>query len=216
MKAQFSTTDPSSAAIVSDKPPKMTYCDDEFNAFRYISGYVPHVLLKKYEKKTEERVTPCLACLGNMAVAGDESSIHNYTTKWIEKVNRGGLFPVNDDSFCFYLALESMVRHLLCTTYNTSNSQEDTIKTNMIELCLKNQQVLLKWSIISKDIDDHVTSNALLKEIITLWITIRGFSIAASWLETYKKSSKRDKKEQELEENTNFKVYVILILTYYT
>ena len=33
-----------------------------------------------------------------MAVAGDESSIHDYTTKWIEKVNRGDLFPVNDDS----------------------------------------------------------------------------------------------------------------------
>ena len=132
MKTHFSTTKPSSAAIVSDKPPKMTYSDDELNALRYVSGYVPRVLLKKYEKKMKERVAPYLACLGNMAVAGDEISIHNYTTKWIEKVNRGGLFPVNDDSFCFFLALESMVSRLLCTTYNTSNSQEDTIKRNMM------------------------------------------------------------------------------------
>jgi len=46
----------------------------------------------------------------------------------------------------------------------------------------------------SKDIDDHETSITLLKEIITLWITIRGFSLAASWLESYKKNSKRETK----------------------
>ena len=64
----------------------MTYSDDELNALRYVSGYVPHVLLKKYEKEMEERVAPHLACLGNMAVAGDESTIHNYIAKWIEKM----------------------------------------------------------------------------------------------------------------------------------
>ena len=83
----------------------MTYSDDELNALRYVSGCVPHVLLKKYEKKMEERVAPYLACLGSMAVAGDESSIHNYTSKWIEKVNRGGLFSVNDGLFCFFRLL---------------------------------------------------------------------------------------------------------------
>ena len=124
MKTYF--LEPSGAIIVSEEPPKMTYSDDELNALRYVSGYVPHVLLKKYEKKMEERATPYLVCLGNMAVAGDESSIHNYTTKWIEKVDRGDLFPVNNDSFCFFMALESMVRLLLCSTYNFTNNHKKT------------------------------------------------------------------------------------------
>ena len=191
MKTYFYTT--STSAVASDFPTP-TYSDDELNALRYVSGYVPHVLLKRYEKKMDERVSPCLACLGDMAVAGDESSVHNYTTKWIDKVNRGGLFPVNDNSFCFFLALESIVRHLLSIAYiNTnSNSQEDAIKRNIVEWCLKSNHVQLKWSVISKEIDDHETSITLLKEIITLWITIRGFSLAASWLESYKKNSKRE------------------------
>ena len=199
MKTHFSASGSNCQASASDSdvPQKMTYSDDELNALRYVSGYVPHVLLKRYEKRTEEEVSPYLTCLGNMAVAGDESSIHNYTTKWIEKVNRGGLFPVNDDSFCFFLALESIVRHLLCTTYKNTSMEEDSIKRNMIEVCLRNGQVQQKWSTISKDVIDPQISNTLLKEVITLWITIRGFSLAATWLESYKKSSKKDTKKSK-------------------
>jgi len=64
---------------------------------------VPYKLLRKYEQCQ----TPChayLECLGNMVVAGDDSDIHNYTTKWLEIVDRGGLFPVNDDSFLFFFS----------------------------------------------------------------------------------------------------------------
>ena len=101
----------------------MTYNDDELNALRYVSGYVPHVLLKKYEKKMEKRVAPYLACLGNIAVAGDESSIHNYTTKWIEKVNRGGLFPANDDSF-WLLRSTCFIPHITAAIYKKTPSKE--------------------------------------------------------------------------------------------
>ena len=59
---------------------------DELNAVRYVSGYVPHVLLKKYEKM-EERVTPYLACIGQwleMRVASITTSLSG-VRKSIEK-----------------------------------------------------------------------------------------------------------------------------------
>jgi len=31
----------------------------------------------------------------------------------------------------------------------------------------------------------------LLKEIISLWVTVRGFSLAATWLKTYKQSASK-------------------------
>jgi len=82
-------------------PASSQFSDDELNSLRYVSGYVPYKLLRKYEQCR----TPChayLECLGNMAVAGDDSNIHNYTTKWLEIVDEGGVFPVNDDSFLFF------------------------------------------------------------------------------------------------------------------
>ncbi len=59
---------------------------DELNAMRYACGYVPHKLLKKYEKRSGEK---CLKCLGNMAVIGegDESDdLLLYTRKWLIEV----------------------------------------------------------------------------------------------------------------------------------
>jgi len=37
-----------------------------------------------------------------MAVAGDDSDVHNYTTKWLETDNQGGLFQINSKSFLLF------------------------------------------------------------------------------------------------------------------
>ena len=82
-------------------PSPTSFSDDELNTLRYVSGYIPYKLLRKYERCS----TPCLKaplyveCLGKMAVAEDDNDVYNYTTKWLEIVNRGDLFP---KSFVFF------------------------------------------------------------------------------------------------------------------
>ena len=51
-----------------------------------------------------------------------------------------------------------------------------------------NQELYVQfyWSLSSIDIDTEDNAALLLKEIIELWLTIRGFSIAGQWLEIYK------------------------------
>ena len=36
-------------------------------------------------------------CLGEMAVEGEGDDVLTYTRNWIDKVNRGGLYPINDN-----------------------------------------------------------------------------------------------------------------------
>ncbi len=67
------------------------------NAMRYACGYVPHKLLKKYEKRSGEKCgEKYTKCLGDMAVIGEEGEESDdlllYTRKWFDLVNRGGLF----------------------------------------------------------------------------------------------------------------------------
>jgi len=131
-------------------------------------------------------------------VAGDDSDVHNYTTKWLETVNRGGLFPVNNKSFLFFLATESSTVKLLTTTYNKISSQELNIKMLMLEKLMQDEQIKLRWNALTQDIDfAEEDSDNLMKEIVTLWITIRGFSLAATWLETYKQSAARNTKKMK-------------------
>ena len=47
------------------------------------------------------------------------------------------------------------------------------------------------WCILSQDIDDPEQSEELLLEIIKLCVTVRGFSMVASWVEAYKHCQKK-------------------------
>lgn len=77
---------------------------DEMNVIRYACGYVARSLLKRYERKSGDVYEEYVACLGDMAVEGDnETDLLSYTRKWLDLVNRGGLFPLNDETFQFFI-----------------------------------------------------------------------------------------------------------------
>ena len=50
-------------------------------------------------------------------------------------------------------------------------------------------------ALISECIDCEEDAIELLQEVVTLWITVRRFSITATWMETYKKKSKKTTKK---------------------
>ena len=48
---------------------------------------------------------------------------------------------------------------------------------------------------ISQDFDSDDETEELVHEDIHLWVTIRGFSMAATWMETYKQATKQTKQK---------------------
>ena len=98
----------------------------------------------------------------NMAVVGQEESILDYTRQWMARINRGGLFPLNDLTHCFFIAIEAMVQVELAKSVLPSEN------SNLSE----SQQ---EW--VLKDCDVQYVG---MIEIVKLWVTIRGFSLAAS------------------------------------
>jgi len=120
LRAYFAKNSDSKAMMTTPTPSSTTsFSDDELNVLRYVAVYVPYSLLKRHERNHQTKPA-VLECLGNMAVAGDDSDIHNYTTKWIEIVNREGLFPVNDKSFQLFIAIESTVVQTLSSSYTNT------------------------------------------------------------------------------------------------
>lgn len=55
-----------------------------------------------------------------------------------------------------------------------------------MKLVCEDEDVQFYWSMLSLDIDTEQNAALLLKEIVELWLTIRGFSIAGQWLEIHK------------------------------
>lgn len=142
-------------------------------------------------------------CLGNMAVFGDISDFTKYTTEWLDKVNRGGLFPLNDTSFIFFIAIEIVVRRVLPKKY--AGNQTQGIKQSVLDSITRDKNVQYYWALVSQDIDDEDSSFELLCEIANLWVTIRGFSLASTWLEEYKRATKSTvAKSKGLRKELNF------------
>ena len=171
---------------------------DEECVIRYASGYIPFVLMKKHEENLSEASVSIIECLGGMAVNGDESDFLQYTRSWLEKVNRGGLFEVNDLAYQLFKEIEINLQDKLVNQLQPSSAPGNT-KAEMIASVLSNDNVQFYWSMLSTDVQDENTGQDLLREIVELWLTIRGFSVAREWMEMYKRcSSKTTKKSKPL------------------
>ena len=77
---------------------------------------------------------------------------------------------------------------------STSKSSED-FKEDVISKILDNEDVQFHWTLISQCIEKDEEAAWILLEIVKLYVTIRGFSIAAMWLEQYKREEKLSTKK---------------------
>ena len=60
------------------------------------------------EDRTGSKFDKFIECLGVMAVRSECNSenLFDYTKEWIDRVNRGGLFPLNDATYRFLCLLK--------------------------------------------------------------------------------------------------------------
>ena len=165
---------------------------DELNVLQYVGGFVPHALLKRFERS--RKYDGVLECLGEMAVIGEHSDFWEYTKEWIWKVNRGGLFCLNDGTFQLFIEMEKRVQQVLPIVLKKPQSDEDKLK-DVRENIMRDENVQWQWTLLSQTIESEEDAAWLLEEIIKLYVSIRGFSIANVWIEEYKREHKQSTKK---------------------
>ena len=163
---------------------------DELNVIRYVGGYVARQLLHVYEKKIGEVYRQYCDCLGEMAVEGEGDDVLTYTRNWIDKVNRGGLYPINDSSFQLFVEIEKKVRVYLTKHLRNRESNMELLQQNVIEKVVGCDDVQFQWSLLSVNIENAEDEQLVLQDIVKLWVTIRGYSMVATWMEAYKQTEK--------------------------
>ena len=117
-------------------------------------------------------------CLEEMC--DDTDSDCSASTDWTKHVNRGGLKVVNSKAYHFLLSVETRLKQFLCVTEAPSIS--DGSKETLVEHISCDEDVLFFWSILSAEWEEE-EERTLFTMIIEMWITIRGFSFAKSFLE---------------------------------
>ena len=107
-------------------------------------------MLKKYEKKAGLKYDQFVTCLGNMAVHGSHDELLEYTKEWIERVNRGGLFPLNNTTFLLCVSIEKQVKKLLSAHVVKGPSSEQQFKIEIIEKIVNDDDVQWQWTLLSR------------------------------------------------------------------
>ena len=157
---------------------------DEQNIIRYACGYVGMKLHNQFVKQPGEKAASFVECIDYMHAVGPSSSLLEYTREWIDKVNRGGLFDVSDEAFHLFVAIEMAMRDRLATHLQSSSTQDS--KGKIVDHVIGDCDVQFYWSLLSVDIRDDKDSLELLRRVVELWLTIRGYSMSKMWMENYK------------------------------
>ena len=77
--------------------------------------------------------------------------------------------------------------------FDHSNDKRDTQSGTVAVVCT-NEHVQFLWATISLDISCEQNSQTLLKEIVELWVTMRGHSMASMVVEAYKRQKAKSTK----------------------
>ena len=103
-------------------------------------------------------------------------------------IDRGGLFHISENMYTlFHAMVEEVHDHLRKTP---AHKITDGFKQKLISSIASNEDVLFHWSVLTADAEEE-DAQTLLKMVIELWVTIRGFAFASSWIELYKQASNK-------------------------
>ena len=85
--------------------------------------------------------------------------------------------------------MENLVRSLLQKRIETALAD-----SNIVQAVISNELLLQQWTSLSACVADEESAIYLLKEMVRLWTAIRGFALASSLIEKYKRSRNKGTK----------------------
>ncbi|XP_066933659.1 uncharacterized protein [Clytia hemisphaerica] len=196
-----------------DKSVEVKLTTEEQQVLRYSAGYIIFSMRRKYFKllKSNVELTKLTA---NGAMKFIESIIEEYdpglsgetylefTQKWVELRNRGGLVQLNDNFYLFIRRVEGLVKGILTVEFLRRYRSED-LRDILMERIRKSDGVNNRWEILTKDFEGGKSLKDMLKrQIISKWIDIRARSFVKGFIELMKQVARKEKSRKRTDEES--------------
>ena len=174
-------------------PSALEFTKEEEKILRYVAGYIPFSLKKKYWTR---RQTPLgkavLDMVNSWTIKADENrdskTLYEYTLSWTEKINRGGLMIVNESFFIFVRHVESVARTVLNKSLIINYCGED-LRDVLLEKFLKHDLIDKSWCSLTRYIENDSLKDTIKIAILKKWIGIRARSFVNAWTQLVKRKS---------------------------
>ena len=157
---------------------------------RYAAGYIVRSVSKKIQKSSVIFKDDLASCCRKLVKERHNLHEQGTTEEWTDLVDRGGLWHVHETTFQLLCALEEELRTHL---HALSSPNTSGLRSKFVSMLINNEDVQFYWCITTADfeVDDAEVHNHLLQMIVELFVTVRGFAYASSWIEHYKQSVKK-------------------------
>ena len=179
-----------------DKNIDTTLTSEEQETVSYVAGYLVFSLLKKYQKlrkvnKHCVEADTVITFLNSLRCAHEKHfqcyTFLEFTRKWIDLINRGGLVKVNDDMFIFVRCVENCVRQTRNIKLIKKYQGEDL--RDIIQKELQNSPFIsYGWDSLSRLIPNRQLAEVLRNQLIVKWIDIRARSFVDSYVQRVKRT----------------------------
>lgn len=192
---------------ITDEHGEIQLTPMEEKTLRYVSGYIPYSLKKKFtgmkESLTKDAAISVIDSWNEESSGcnNSENTFLSYTTEWVEKVNRGGLFKVNDDFYIFIRNVELCARKILNITLMKRYGGE-SIQLLLLHHLNSNTWVDKSWNSITNRVENVELKTKIKDQIFKKWINIRGNAFVKAWVDKIKlriimQKSKKNKDKHE-------------------
>lgn len=176
----------------------------EKNALRYVAGYVFRKIRKNLELSQVNGKDDMIFWV--LSFAGDEEDEDGKSEVWLNSVDRGGLWHINDVVFMFFLVMEEEARRFYTTRRLDWFRRDLNPKQKVISHIQSNADVLFQWALLTPSLSNELSPLLLekIKKIITLYVTTRDHGFATSCIEMYKQNFQSSlQKKKALRKSTN-------------
>lgn len=168
---------------------------DQQCALRYVAGYILQSVKDKIKSKRlgvqyRDEALSALEEMSTEDTAGStDETFLSYSRRWVNLINRGGLYVISDEVYITFQAMELAFQEYLCRGTAGNHSKDTAVK-----YITDDGDVQFYWCCVMSTITEECAQE-LLKLLVELLVTIRGFALAAAYMEEYKMSKEKLPKE---------------------
>lgn len=174
--------------------PSEPISETEQCVLRYVAGFIAFKLKRFYSKFPGNKIAQHILGIiqeWKATQGGDTMDFLKYTTKWMDLVDRGGLFSVNDSVFCFFRQLESKSRPFINKSYVNAHYNIN-LKAVLQSALYNSAPIRTAWHGITRDFAEK---DMLFKKVVDIFIDLRlrAFVKAVCYQNRERVSKKREK-----------------------